>query len=340
MKLDISGASITPTATSILSKVSEFDIFKEYCGPFEEVDKTFCSELRNDKKPGVSIYINAQNSLRYKDFASGDHYDCFSYVMAKYNCTYHESLNIISNDFNLSSAKANISNAGIVFVSNKVAQKQQKPRPKAKIEIVSQNFNITDYEYWDQFGIPLSLLIEYNVFSAKYVYLTRGNKRVNFEYRKANPCYAYRFTNDGSYSYKIYWPLSKEAKFKWLFSGGASSNIEGYDQLPLSGETLILTKSLKDCMCYNVLGYPAISLQGESNKLENDLVVKLLKRFDKIIVNYDNDEAGYKGAKRLCDQYGFESIFIDGAKDVSDYIKANSIEEAREMIKLKLNEHK
>ena len=132
--------------------------------------------------------------------------------------------------------------------------------------------------------------------------------------------------------------MTKEQKYKWLFSGGAANDIEGFDQLPLIGDRLILTKSLKDCMCYNVIGYPAISLQGEANKLEQDLVTKLLKRFNEIIINYDNDEAGHKGAKRISDQYGFKSIFIDGAKDLSDYIKSNNITKAKKMIKLKLNE--
>ena len=56
-----------------------------------------------------------------------------------------------------------------------------------------------------------------------------------------------------------------EEEMQWLFNGGSAKDIEGYDQLSLNGDTLILTKSLKDCMCYRLLGYDAISLQGETN---------------------------------------------------------------------------
>jgi len=160
---------------------------------------------------------------------------------------------------------------------------------------------------------------------------------VTFSYNKNSPCFAYRFENNGLYSYKIYWPLSKDKKFKWLFSGGTKNDIEGFSQLPLHGENLVLTKSLKDCICYNLIGIPAISLQGEANNLEQDLVEKLLKRFSNIIVNYDNDLEGVKGSERLNRQYGFKYFLIDEFKDLSDYIKNKSLEEAKTMIDNKIN---
>jgi hypothetical protein len=209
-------------------------------------------------------------------------------------------------------------------------------KTKSTINIVSQPFNMVDYDYWSKYGIGLELLEEYNVFSSKYTYLIKGDKRYQYEYSKSNPCYAYRFTRDGGYTYKIYWPLAEKNK-KWLFSGGAASDIEGYDQLRLSGDILILTKSLKDVMCYRVLGYDAISLQGEANKLDNDLAQKLIKRFDKIIINYDEDEEGIRGVERMKSEYGFDSFFIDGSKDLSDYIKIHGIGNAITMIDGKIN---
>ena len=40
---------------TILDKVSEYQIFKYYCTHFEEPDKKFKSDLREDKTPTVSI---------------------------------------------------------------------------------------------------------------------------------------------------------------------------------------------------------------------------------------------------------------------------------------------
>lgn len=333
--LDFSDANIQITKEQILRVISEYDIFKYYCHNFQDLDKSFCSELRMDKNPGCRIYVNSYNQLRYKDFASGENYDCWNYIMNKYNCTYYEALNIIANDFRIKEMKIDIDPKTLLLNDN-FKDKIIAPKTKSIITITSQNFNITDYNYWNQFGINFDILNEYNVFSAKYVYLFKGDKRYQMEYTKTNPCYAYRFTRDGEYTYKIYWPYADKHR-KWLFSGGAAEDIEGYDQLRLHGDLLILTKSLKDVMCYRVLGYDAISLQGEANKLDSNLVNKLLKRFDRIIVNYDEDEEGIRGTVRLKNQFGFNSFFIDQYKDLSDYIKTEGLDKAKIMIDGKIN---
>ena len=330
---DLRDAYTNITLEDIFSKVSEYQLWKHYCRNFEDIDRSFKSELYNDKNPSCRIYYSANGSLRYKDFGTGDNLSIVEYIQKKYGCTFKESLNIISNDFNISN------NNILVNKQQKIIQLEETiiQRPKVKIEIDVQPYTMLDYGYWSQFGIPLTLLEEYNVFSCKQVYLIRGDRKTTYTYTSNNPIYAYRFCTNGEYSYKIYFPLA-DKKFKWLFSGGSAKDIEGYDQLSWHGNILILTKSLKDCMCYRMLGYDAISLQGEANKLESSFVEKLYKRFNKIIVNYDNDEQGIKGSKRLEQQYGFKHFYIDDAKDLSDYIKDNNLETAKKLIDGKLNQ--
>jgi len=335
MELNFDDANISISASEILSKISEYDIFKRYCKNFSEIDVSFLSELRISDTPNCRIHIHSNNHLRYKDFKSGEYYDCWNYIMVKYQCNYYEALNIVAADFKISSIEVDINPK--ILLGGDIVRSILIPNIKIKSEItiIEQPWTMVDYDYWSQFGIGFDLLEEYNVFSAKYVYLTKGEKRTLLEYKKNNPCYAYRFTNDGKYNYKIYWPLG-EKKFKWLFSG-STDDVEGLNQLPLFGETLVLTKSMKDCMCYNLCGIPAISLQGEANKLKPELVRDLLLRFDKIIVNYDNDEEGLKGSERMKKQYKFEYFFIDEYKDLSDYIKNKSLEEAKLMLNNKIN---
>lgn len=329
---DFESVEMQVTAEMILERISEEDIFRRYISNFQDINKSFCSELRIDSKPDCRIYVSSSNKLYYKDFANGDHLDCFYYVMKKFNCNYFEALNIIANDFNIKKLEYRDK------IIPGFVKKMDKPirREKARIEIVSQPFNYVDYSYWEQFGIDLELLNQYNVFSCKYVYLYKGINRYILEYNKKNPVYAYRFTRPDDYSYKIYKPLEPDKTKKWLFSGGASDDIEGYDQLNLHGDVLILTKSLKDCMCYRSMGYDAISLQGEGNKLEQELVNKLLNRFSKIIINYDQDPQGIISTNKLIEQYGFDHFYIDNAKDLSDYIKAFGIDKAKRLIKKKI----
>lgn len=316
----------------ILSKVSEYDIFKRYCTNFMQLDVSFISDLRVSDTPNCRIHLTNNNELRYKDFKSGDYLDCWNYIMKKFNCTYYEALNIIANDFDIKKSVLSIEPRIITANDEFKLKISNIPREKSTITITSQPWNKIDYEYWNQYGISLNLLDEYDVFAAKYVYLIKGGRRTIFEYNKNNPCYAYRFEREGGYSYKIYFPMSKDKKFKWLFNGGTKDDIEGYSQLPLHGDMLILTKSMKDVMCYNILGLSAISLQGEGNKLEQELVNKLLKRFNKIIINYDDDERGIIETNKLIRQYGFNHFYIDDYKDLSDYIKNRGLDKAKQMI--------
>jgi hypothetical protein len=331
---DLKDANVDITIESILSKITEEQLWSKYCSNFEQIDKSFCSDLYNDRNPGCRIYYNQSNKLVYKDFGTGESHDCFSYIQAKYHCTFKESLRIIYNDFKLGSIKYDI--IPQLVLNN--APEVLKMSPKSIIEIVKQPFNLTDFNYWNQYEIPLELLEEYNVFSCSKVYLHKNGNTIEFIANKTNPIYAYQFCFDGKYSYKIYFPLHPDKKRKWLFSGGSVDDIEGYDQLPYFEDTLILTKSLKDCMVLNLCGLPAISLQGETNKLKQELVNKLLKRFNNIVVLYDNDQEGIKGSKRLNQQYGFKYIFVDEEKDISDFTYKYGLQEAKQMINKKIKE--
>ena len=48
----------------ILSKVSQYQIFKYYCKPYKE-GVLFCSELREDNTPSCKIYNNANGKFIY-----------------------------------------------------------------------------------------------------------------------------------------------------------------------------------------------------------------------------------------------------------------------------------
>ncbi len=91
------------TKDMVLSNVSEYQIFKFYCHNFVEVGKLFRSDLRSDNTPSCSIKAFSKG-LYYKDFGTGEYYDCFSYVQrymkVKFNedLNFQETLKVISND--------------------------------------------------------------------------------------------------------------------------------------------------------------------------------------------------------------------------------------------------
>ena len=321
----------------IFEVCSEYDIFKKYCKNFDEINKPFCSDLYNDSNPDCRIFQTKDNTLLYKDFGEPSHcFNCFSYIMHKYNYTFKEAINVVCLDFGIIKNKTSISPNFIIGIEKTTI----KPKFKPVISIVSRQWNLTDYKYWfKQYGITFEWLDSYEVIPCEYVYLTKETGTIAYKSTLTNPIYAYRFELNGKYVYKIYRPLA-EKKDKWLFSGDADC-IEGYDQLPLFDDLLIITKSLKDVISCRLLGYSAISLQGESNKLKKELYNKLIKRFDKIVIFYDNDEAGIKAAANLCEIYNLKSIMIPleyDSKDISALISKVGSDNAKEILKTLLND--
>ena len=59
----------------------------------------FISPLRDDKHKTCSYFRGKSGNLYFKDFATNQCLSFENVVMEKYNCTYHEALNIIARDF-------------------------------------------------------------------------------------------------------------------------------------------------------------------------------------------------------------------------------------------------
>lgn len=314
----------------IFSKVSEYELWKYYCPKFESFDRSFTSDFYQDKVPSCRIFMSNSNKLMYKDFGTKETYDIIAYIMRKYGTNFKESLKIIANDFNIRKLDVKKNQTRLLKFDD-----ENKPF-RTKIEIVSQPFTLKDSVYWGQYGIPLTLLQTYNVFSCKSAHIIKNNKLTILNYVNS-PIYAYRFKDDElKYSYKLYLPF-KNKEFRFL-SNVTTQNIEGYEQLSLNCDTLIITKSLKDCMVLRVMGYDAISLQSENNKLDPDLASEMIHRYKNIYILYDNDETGIKNSQELSNKYGFKCLYVDDYKDISDYVKDNGIENGLLMLKNKINE--
>ena len=92
-------------------------------------------------------------------------------------------------------------------------------------------------------------------------------------------------------------------------------------------------------MCYRILGINAISLPSESSRLTIKTVVNLRTRFKRIIINMDNDRQGIISTNKIVSEYNFNHFYIDGSKDLSDWIKCNSLSKANDMINIKINKN-
>lgn len=297
------------TLDYILSKVSEYDIYTHYLGQFK-VGAIYNSPFRKDRTPSFGIYYSKRTKqLLFKDHGTGECGNVVKFVSLYTGITnYNDILTDIVNKLNITpNTKLDSS-------------KQYIPSTETVIGVVRQKFTQVDINYWSQFHISKETLKKYDVNSIKY-YLCNGI--VKGIYKEDNPMYAYKVYN----SFKIYRPYADKYT-KWR-NNLSEYDIQGYKQLPRTGDVLIITKSLKDVMCLYEMGIPAISPSSESTFIPKDVLESLKKRFKRIIILFDRDIAGVKYLRKMSLKTGLEGLLVHKkfkAKDISDAIKANGFE--------------
>ena len=303
----------------ILKKVSEYDIFSKYLGPFK-IGKAYKSPLREDRSPSFAVFVSSRDkALLYRDMGSGDCGDVFKFVKRKFGLTrYKDVLEKIDSDLNLASMPEQV---GYSYYNNS----------PLRISIKRIDFSEADARFWGAYGISAKTLSFYNVSSISSFFI---NNIKSGTYKKNEPMYAYKVFN----KFKIYRPLSDKS-IKWRGNLG-SLDIQGFEQLPEKGNLLIITKSLKDVMVLYELGYNSIAPASESTIIPEIAMGNIKKRFKKIVVFYDRDATGMKFARKMVNQYSLDFMFIDKkheTKDISDFVKKFGIKKAKLFMKSKLS---
>jgi len=323
-------ASLQITKEEILKYITELQILERYCSNYQSLDSSFKSEFYTDKNGSCRIVISASGIPYYTDYGNGDYFLAFDYVSKKYGSNYHETCNIIANDFGLK--RTNLSVTPQLLLVNDTPK---LVKVKSNIKVIVKPFSLIDYEYWNQYHISLTTLQFFNVKAVSHVYLNKRDRHYVFEYKNNQPLYSYRFFKNACEYLKIYNPYSPTKEGKWLTNVG-SDCLGGYDQLPETGDLLIITKSLKDTMSYYELQYNSVSLQAETNKISKKSWNELNKRFKRVVINLDADDQGYTSTGDLLLEYDIEFFFINQEKDISDYIKKYGLKKAEKLIKNKL----
>tara|TARA_R100000322_G_scaffold167648_1_gene135914 strand:+ start:157 stop:1182 length:1026 start_codon:yes stop_codon:yes gene_type:complete len=314
----------------VLSRVSEYEIFRYFCRNFKEIDRKFCSDLREDKTPTVSITFYKQR-LWYYDFGYPEHkFTCFDYVAFKYGTDFYGALIHIDECFGLG-LRTGVRVKRPVL---KVGQPVLREKKKSEIQVRVRPWDSRDAVYWKQFGISKKILLIFDVQPISHYWIN--------EQRFSCDSISYRYRFDCGY--KIYRPLERD--FKWSSNVGMEC-LQGYPQLPPRGDTVVLTSSLKDVMCMAVLGYPSFALQSEMFMPREETISKVKTRFKEIVVLYDNDfdnprNPGQTMAVKICEKYGLDNIVIPSyyrSKDISDLIKDHGLQEAKHVIERQENRH-
>lgn len=315
------------TKDLILSRFSEEQLMEYYLHiPIKR--GLFRSPLRKDKQPTCSFYRNSSGTLIFKDFATGQHLNVFGVVQELFRCDYFESLKIIANDFGIVRDKNLQKNPGKINENPiKIEDKET-----SKIQIEMQDFTDLELKWWGKYGITKEILAKFNVYSCKHVFL---NDQLFAKSQQHCPIFGYYGNKyQGLELWRCYFPKRKSFRF---ITNWPSKKIQGFDQLPKSGNLLVITKSMKDVMCLHSCGITACAPNSENLFVSDSVLEDLKNRFKYIVVFYDSDRPGlYNMAKIRKEHPELTYTYIPkkfGSKDISDFYADHGRKETLNLIK-------
>lgn len=312
----------------ILKNISEERLMEHYLG-ITPKKGLFKSPLRKDDSETCSFYRSKSGELKFKDFRGDFNGNFIEVVMCKYNCNFITALQIIANDFNLKVYKNLSKNTPLIpYSTEKFLEKKF-----TKIQVETQDFTSYELSWWNSFGISLKTLNDFFVFSCKHVFL---NNNYFTSSTKTNYIFGYyRDSRDDLEYWRLYFPLKSNFRF---LSNWTSKFIQGSKQLIMDNENLIITKSLKDVMFLYENSFSSLAPNSEGIIFPENQMNNFLKNFNNIFIFYDNDLAGFRGARKYKNTYPYVfCIFLKRkfAKDISDFFKKNKEETLKALVELK-----
>lgn len=298
----------------VMSKYTEKDILATYFN----IDKLPClinSPLRIDNHPSFSLYLDKKQNIRYIDYATNASGSLMDLLCQYWNCSFSQAVDRIYND--------TLAYTNINMCKGKRGSKIKNV--STNIEVKIREWETYDLEYWKSYGITPEYLKYAEIYPISYKVVTKKiqNKTTKSVYKASKYAYVYVERKENNLSLKIYQPFNTDG-FKWC-STMDSSVISLWTKIPETGDRVIICSSLKDALCITCqLGIPAIALQGEGYNISDTAANELRRRFKKIFISFDTDDAGRKDAIALAEKTGFINIVPDlgDQKDFSDHYKA------------------
>ena len=234
---------------------------------------------------------------KFKCFSCGQSYDIFNHYQQYYNLSFLEALKSIVRDFNLN----------IDVIINESDRKPKKSPTK------HESYNDAILNYCNKRSISKATL---DYVGVKRNFNNKDGNSVCFEYRNElgeHLCNKYRFT-------------SKNANPKMKFEEGTNVNtLFNMDKVNIS-EPLLITEGEFDCLSAIEAGFKnAVSIPSGVNSTNQWITSNwtFIEQFEEIIIWFDNDEAGIKGARDVFNRLPNSSVKIvrcEVANDINELL--------------------
>jgi hypothetical protein len=301
----------------ILKVVPQGAIFQAYLGIYPQKGK-FKNPFRADNSPGCFFKQYSDGKIRFVDYAEDKQYDCFDVVQKAKSCSFLNGLLYIEKEI-IGNNGITISNTGVIADHKRINKTVYH-----KLHVATRECNESEFKYWDQYFISRATLKKFDVRALDKAYTNN-----TLIYNGGSTAYCYKFK---PFINKLYFPYRSKGSLR--FYHNYPHIMQGHDQLPKTDDLLIITKSLKDVMCFYEMGYNAVAPMAEGYKIKESVLDYYYERFDRVVFIVDHDKTGIKAAERMA-EFGCEIAFFDqekDAKDLSDNIKLNGLPYAKNRI--------
>lgn len=285
----------------IFSRISEEDIFYKYMGIYPNTTDFFVNPFRTDTHADCKFYRDNRGVLKFNDFAYKWNVDCFNVVQHIYKDSYPQALERVFRDFNLANIEPNFNS-----ISNIIQVETSKDSTFLDIKVQRKDFTKWELDLWSSWGYSMDTLKLFNIGSLLRLWI---RDKLIYTYNSKDPGFVYYFGNnqDGMPIYKIYFPL----RDKYRFLQNAGDILQGYSQLPETGDFLLITKSYKDVGCIFNYQIPSVAPMGETVLITPEQFEDLNNRFFKIFTLFDRDRAGMIASKLYQKTYGTTPLLFD-----------------------------
>jgi hypothetical protein len=321
--MNLESLEIRPSVQSIYSLLGQERVMSFYFSDEVRLGKKFINPFRKDTNPSCIFRWSQSGNLYFVDYATEKvYYTPIDVACMRTGYQYPDILYKIESDFQLTSL--NLEDKERLKMETKLSVVPEVKPANIKVKLIK--FNKKDLEYWGNFGISESMLKFYDIRKVDKAWIGDDIWYLNNEF---DPCYRYKEKD----KFKLYRPFAdKRNKFRSSYFGGI---LEGYTQLPHKGETLVITKGLKDVMTLSSLGINAVAVRSENTPLSENAYEILQSRFNKLYLWFDADEAGRLGCKKMMDKYGIPCLYHEErwGKDPSDIYKNYGKEKLIEICK-------
>lgn len=242
-----------------------------------------------DKNPSMSFDLKRK---KFKCFACSYSYDIFNHYQQYYNLSFLEALKSIIRDFNLN----------IDVIINESDRKPKKSPTK------HENYNKNILTYCEKRNISKATI--------DYVGVKENNNCVAFEYRNEL----------GEHLANKYRKTKKSEGPKMWFEKGTNVNtLFNMDKINIS-DTLLITEGEFDCLSAIESGFKnAVSIPSGVNSTNEWITSNwtFIEQFEEVIIWFDNDEAGIKGAREVFNRLSNNSVKIvrcEVANDINELL--------------------